>query len=48
MESVLGFVGAVHSVSILREDLDLAARTSDMLSSYLLSAVDDTQAENRA
>ncbi|MBP2520952.1 TetR/AcrR family transcriptional regulator [Rhodococcus erythropolis] len=36
-----GFVGAVHSVSILREDLDLSARTMDMLSSYLIgSAVD--------
>lgn len=30
-----GFVGAVHSVSILREDLDLATRTSDMLSAYV-------------
>lgn len=33
-----GFVGAVHSASILREDLDLATRTSDMLSSYLSDA----------
>ncbi|WCT05902.1 TetR/AcrR family transcriptional regulator [Rhodococcus qingshengii] len=31
-----GFVGAVHSVSILRENLDLSARTADMLSSYLI------------
>ena len=30
-----GFVGAVHSVSILREDLDLTTRTADMLSAYL-------------
>lgn len=43
-----GFVGAVHSVSILREDLDLAARTSDMLSSYLLSATAGAEAEDRA
>lgn len=45
-----GFVGAVHSVSILREDLDLAARTSDMLSSYLHSATADAPApaEDRA
>lgn len=43
-----GFVGAVHSVSILREDLDLATRTSDMLSSYLLSATADAPAEDRA
>ncbi|KSU66282.1 MULTISPECIES: TetR/AcrR family transcriptional regulator [Rhodococcus] len=33
-----GFVGAVHSVSILREDLDLSARTADMLSSYLIGS----------
>ncbi|WCT06167.1 TetR/AcrR family transcriptional regulator [Rhodococcus qingshengii] len=33
-----GFVGAVHSASILRGDLDLATRTSDMLSSYLPNA----------
>ncbi|OYD60976.1 TetR/AcrR family transcriptional regulator [Rhodococcus sp. OK302] len=33
-----GFTGAVHSVEILREDLDLATRTSDMLSSYLTNA----------
>lgn len=30
-----GFVGAVHSVSILREDLDLPTRIADILSSYL-------------
>ncbi|NMM91354.1 hypothetical protein B2J88_44835 [Rhodococcus sp. SRB_17] len=33
-----GFTGAVHGVEILREDLDLATRTSDMLSSYLTNA----------
>ncbi len=36
-----GFVGAVHSVSILREDLDLSARTMDILSSYLIGAAVD-------
>lgn len=35
-----GFVGAVHSVSIVREDLDLSARIEDILSSNLVSAVD--------
>lgn len=30
-----GFIGAVHSASILRDELDLPTRTSDMLTSYL-------------